>query len=95
MKIITKQISSLEKIRFLDDIPEESLSNVVMLKGESFSYQITAYAETTTRMNISVKSKLADYVTLYAVKEAVMDLPAYCCRNKASMRSACENRKEK
>lgn len=77
MKIVTKQISSMEKIRFLADIPDESLSNTVMLKGESFSYQIIAYAEATVRVKAFIESALADCVTLYAVKDAIMDLPSY------------------
>lgn len=37
MKIITKQISSLEKIRSLSDIPPEDQQNLISLREEPLS----------------------------------------------------------
>lgn len=83
MEIITKQISSLEKIRNLGDIPSCGISDISLLKGESFSYQIIIANDSQVclpsplRAEVSLNSKLSDFITLYSVKNAVMDLPAY------------------
>lgn len=73
--MIAAQISSLEKIRTAEDIPAERLSETVLLRGESFSFQIVFLSDEFKRGKIAVDSALAEHITLYSVRDAVMDLP--------------------
>lgn len=77
MKIVTKQISSLEKIRSEKDIPTVQLTAAQVLKNEGFSYQIVILSDTCTRAKIEPKSEISEFMTIYSVKNAMMDFPIY------------------
>lgn len=68
-----KQISSLEKICPKDSIDFAEIESKVLLKGESFSYQIALESKLCTDFKVSVKSPLASDIKLYAVKNVAMD----------------------
>ena len=68
-----KQISSLEKVR--DNIDFKEISEIKVLRGESFSYQLCTIAEKFCRVNVEVNSSIAQYVKLYSVSNAVLDAP--------------------
>ena len=75
MDLTVKQISSLEKIRESSELPRRGIFNHTMLKGESFSYQLSVSSTERTLVTVSVKSEISDYVKLYLVKDAAMDFP--------------------
>lgn len=70
-----RQISSLEKLRTPSDLPEGKLKNKLMLKGSTFSYQLAVLSDVPIHAEISVISPIKEYVTVYAVTDAVMDYP--------------------
>lgn len=75
MPLIVKQISSLEKVRF-DDPPEYAeITEKRALQGDRICYQISFIAERFQLARFSVRSELADYVTLYQVRDVPMDRP--------------------
>ena len=79
MIINVKQISSLEKIRRTDSLPEAELLHKTVLAGERFSYQICIKPENNSDMGlltrVSVESPIKEYVQVSLVKDAVMDTP--------------------
>lgn len=77
MKAEIKQLSSLEKIRSADDIPETEINSSYMLAGEVYSYQEILSCDSLCIVKIRVNSPLKKYINLYEVKKAVMDFPAY------------------
>ena len=72
-----KQISSLEKLRPWEwtDAPEFSKRSV--MRGEYFSYQVCINADMKADLNVTVDSPIRDYLTLYAVKNNIIDFPTY------------------
>lgn len=72
MKIV-KQISSLEKIRVEDALSCEEVFRKTCLKGERFSYQITAKSDELLTGKIEIVSPIAENVSVYNVLDAVMD----------------------
>ena len=77
MKLIMKQVSSLEKIRGgkVDGIAP--VGNVTLLQGESFSYQIALETSDRTTTALTLESPLEQYITLYSVKATPADFPVY------------------
>ncbi len=75
MNLTVKQISSLEKIREYSELPKRGIFNHTMLRGESFSYQLSISSTERSLVTVSLKSNISDCVKLYLVKDAVMDFP--------------------
>lgn len=72
--VVAKQISSLEKVRYAEDIKNE-VSEVQLFLGEHYSYQIVLEVKECTLVEINVDSQLEDYINIYSVEDSVMDLP--------------------
>ena len=68
-----KQISSLEKIRSVEDFPEKELKEVSLVKGEQFSYQITMKGEHACPGLVEVDTDMGDCVRVFDVKNIIMD----------------------
>ena len=77
MGFIIQQISSLEKVRLTDHPDFEELSRTTLLRGERFSYQLAIFPDKMGAFRVSVDSVCRDWVKLYAVRNAVMDQPAF------------------
>lgn len=82
MKHIVKQVSSLEKIRTSGIGDVICIDKQTVMKGEKYSYQIAVEVDNendTLRSNfiVEVNSSLKDYIKLYFVKNAIMDMAAY------------------
>lgn len=77
MELVVKQISSLEKIREMGDIPYNEVTKKTLFCGEEFSYQITVYAGIMNAIKVSMSSPIEEFVELYAVRDTVVDLPFY------------------
>lgn len=73
--IVVKQISSLEKIRVRDRLNCPEIRSAKVLKGERYSYQIAALADTNTVGKIVVESELLPYIRVYTVEQSPMDTP--------------------
>ncbi len=76
MNITAKQISSLIKAR-TDIGTAPSVSKKMLLKGQSFNYQIAFQSDCDCEFSVSLSSPLAESITLYAVKNVIMDYPAH------------------
>lgn len=77
MNISMKNISSLEKIRSVDDLNVKEINSVKLFKGERYSYQIVILSEDIRFIKIDVESEISEYVTAYIVKDSVMDMAKY------------------
>lgn len=82
MKYTIKQVSSLEKIRTSGIGDVLCTNRQTVLKGEKYSYQIAIEVDNendTLRSDIvvEVNSPISEYIKLYFVKNAVMDMAAY------------------
>lgn len=78
MRFEFKQIYSLSKIRLEDDYCfASSYNNTNVLAGEEFSYQIAIKSVEKTEFCFEVNSELSDFVSLYLVRDSVMDMAAY------------------
>lgn len=75
MKVI-KQISSLEKVRIDDTLNMPEITRAKVLRGERYSYQITAKTDVTLVGKFVLESPLLPYIRTYAVNQSVMDHPA-------------------
>ena len=72
-----QQISSLEKVRLTDEPSFTEIDRKTAFRGERFSYQIALFDEGMSAYRIGIESAYTDWITLYAVKNAVMDHPIY------------------
>lgn len=70
-----KQISSLEKVRATDNLDYGEIQRERVLAGQRFSYQIGIKSDSIMLVTADVESQLAEYITLYQVKEVCMDRP--------------------
>lgn len=70
-----KQISSLEKVRSNEILECNEIFRKTCLKGERFSYQISAKSAEGKNGVIEVNSPFGDNVKIYSVLNAVMDMP--------------------
>lgn len=78
MQATWKQISSLEKVRLADRPDRPEIDRKTVFRAERFSYQLVMFTQAFMQeYRISVESPCSDWVTLYAVKQAVMDMPMY------------------
>ena len=77
MQNVTKQFSSMEKIRFKIDDSFGEISEKIAIKGERLSYQIALNCDGIKRYRtkVFVDSPLSDFVKIYTVKDVYMDLP--------------------
>ena len=66
MNVLAKQISSLEKIRGLDDLKKAfEYESVTLTAGERYSYQLSVYSDKKADFKVKVKSELSEYINLY------------------------------
>lgn len=81
MKITTKQISSLEKVFLNSDGNFKEISRASALKGEKYSYQITATKDSTGWATLDLKyyteSPLSEYIKIYKVENIPGELTHY------------------
>ena len=63
-----KVISSLEKIKHKDELPDEEIKHLTALRGENINFQIYITVEEKGNLPVRVESLLFEYITLYAVK---------------------------
>ena len=68
-----KIISSLDKVRACDDVSELGIKKLTALKGENVNFQVYVKIEERYSAPVKVESDLLEYISLYAVKDAVMD----------------------
>lgn len=73
---VIKQISSLQKVRIGDSLNLPEITSAKVLKGERYSYQISALADSTIVGKFLIESPLSPYIKVYAVNQSVMDHPA-------------------
>ena len=77
MLLDIKQVSSLERI-FLDGkCPMNEINGGTALKGERISYQLAYRSDSVVYGKVSVKSELADYVTVRSVGNVPSEIPAW------------------
>lgn len=78
MRFEAKQISSLLKICSDEDYYLAECNNSeILFAGEEYSYQIAFKSTAKTEFTFEIKSEIKDYITLYLVREVVMDMPIY------------------
>jgi len=77
MNVSIKNISSLEKIRSVDDLNVKEINSVKLFKGERYSYQVVLSSENLSFFKIELESEISEYVSAYIVKDAVMDMVKY------------------
>lgn len=71
-----KQFDSLQKI-YGNDFPEkEARSKAVLLSGERYNRQIAIKTDERFWFTVKVNSELKDFITVYRVENAVMDMAA-------------------
>ncbi|MBE7044429.1 MAG: DUF4091 domain-containing protein [Ruminococcaceae bacterium] len=70
-----KQISSLIKLRTPADLSSEEKTHKLMLKGSTFSYQLAVHTDVPIHAEITLTSPISDFVTIYAVRDVLMDYP--------------------
>ena len=72
---LSKQISSLHKVRELDALTMNEINKETVLRGERFTYQISMRTDAPFVGNVYVDSPLIDHIKLYKVEQSVMDAP--------------------
>lgn len=72
-----KQISSLEKVRLDDKLKFKEIKKASVFKGERFSYQIAVRSDAAVRTEIIIESPIKEFITVYNVRNAPMDMPTY------------------
>jgi len=78
MACILQQVSSLEKIRIQDGPNFPEITEKAVFRGERFSYQVVLFiTDFMQEYRVSVDGPCKEWVQLYAVKQAVMDMPIY------------------
>ena len=73
--LVVKQISSLEKVRVGDSLRLAEITSAKVLKGERYSYQISAISDKLTVGKIVIESELLPYIKVYSVEQSPMDMP--------------------
>jgi len=68
-----KTISSLEKMRPLDELPSTDIKRITALKGESVNFQVYVKIEERLTLPVTVESELSKYATLYQVRDTIID----------------------
>lgn len=77
MDLTVKQVSSLEKIRPDGIGMVKPFRRKTVMRGQFFSYQIAVSSSNNTTLHIKIASKLKKAITVYSVKNVIMDLPTY------------------
>ena len=78
MATMLKQLSSLEKVRLSDKPDFQEITRKTVFRGERFSYQTALFTDIQMlAVEFSVESPCKDWIKLYAVKNAVMDMPMF------------------
>ena len=72
---LSKQISSLHKIRELDTLTMNEINKETVLRGERFTYQVSMRTDAPFVGNIYIDSPLIDHIKAYKVEQSVMDAP--------------------
>ena len=73
-----RQVSSLEKVRIKDGPELPEIFNKTAFRGERFSYQVVVFTDFFRHeFRLRVEGPCKDWIKLYAVKNAAMDLPIY------------------
>ena len=75
---ISKQISSLEKVRQYSPMNYKEIEKATVLRGERFTYQIAMCQTPMMVGKIRVESPLLPYIRIYKVEQSVMDKPTTC-----------------
>ncbi|MDD6214676.1 MAG: DUF4091 domain-containing protein [Firmicutes bacterium] len=76
MNITVKQLSSLKKVRSINDMQTDEICKKMILAGQSFSYQVAVYSDEKAEIEVEIDSSLSEYIRLYAVRDTVMDYTA-------------------
>ena len=71
-----KQVSSLIKVRNIEDFKETDILQEKLYKGEHFAYQVSVYSGTNVKAICEIESPLTEYITAYTVNNAVVDYAA-------------------
>ena len=74
MNVTVKQLSSLRKIRSVQDLSGEEIRRQTVLAGERVSYQISLVSDTYLDLTVSAGGALSDGVKLYTVNDVIMDV---------------------
>lgn len=84
MNCTVKQLSSLIKLRSIEDMNTSELNFATVFAGESFSYQICFSIIPdqnnfmgTSNLKFEINSELKDYITLYFVRDVIIDFATY------------------
>ena len=78
MESFLKQVSSLEKVRMTDSPELPEVFSKTAFCGERFSYQVVVFTDFFRHeFRLRVEGPCKDWIKLYAVKNAAMDLPIY------------------
>jgi len=77
MAMKVKQVSSLEKIMTKNYDDAKTIYQKTVMGGESFSYQLAICPDDFVDIFFTVQSPLKEAVSLYEVRNTVMDLPIY------------------
>lgn len=80
MGFCCKQISSLEKVRLMDQLNYSEITKKTVFRGERFSYQVALFndsSESMDRVRMEVETEQPEWVKVYAVKNTIMDHPKY------------------
>ena len=72
---LSKQISSLHKVREFDSLSMNEITKETVLRGERFTYQISMRSDAPVIGNIKIESPLIDHIKIYKVEQSVMDAP--------------------
>ena len=72
---LSKQISSLHKVREFDSLSMNETTKETVLRGERFTYQISMRSDAPVIGNIKIESPLLDHIKIYKVEQSVMDAP--------------------
>ena len=70
-----RQISSMEKVRSMDNQDYTEINRKTVMQGERASYQIVIDYDTKTRLTVEAESPFGDSLKLFKIKEVVMDTP--------------------
>ncbi len=77
MAFTVSQITSLEKVYPNGKYISDSIENISLLKGQSFSYQVAITSDMDIDVSLSLTSPLKDSIKLYSVKNVFADFPTY------------------
>lgn len=68
-----KIVSSLKKMRPLDELPKTEIKKLTSLKGETVNFQVYVKIEQRLTLPVTVESELSKFTTLYQVRDTIID----------------------